>query len=145
MPDAILADPAPAAPPALTPLVLPPAQFTNPADSFKPFPLTVGVTVDGRSYSMVGIRRFTVAQMRAISENFRANAEANPDARPAMPIYTDDTGQDLPPAVLDALTPDDFDALDKATLDFLPARMRPTAPETTSDASPPEAGKSTEQ
>ena len=128
--------------PAVIPLVLPPAYWSNPTDSFKAFPLTVPVTVDGRSYASIGIRRFTVAQMRAVSENFRANLEANPDAKPSLPIYTDEAGQDLPPTVLDALFPDDFDALDEATVAFLPARMRPTAPET-SDASPQADGKST--
>ena len=130
--------------PALIPLVLPPAQFTNPTDAFKMHSLSVPVMVDGREHKAIGIRRFTVAQMRAVSENFRVNIEANPDARPTMPIYVDEAGHDLPPAVLDAITPDDFDALDEATIAFLPRRMRPTATDS-SDASSPAAGSSTEQ
>lgn len=130
--------------PALIPLVLPPAQFTNPADAFKLHPLTVSVTVGGQEHKAIGIRRFTVAQLAAIQANFRANIEANPDTRPTMPIYVDEVGADLPPAVLDAITPDDFDALDAATVAFLPARMRPTAPEA-SDAPRQADGSSTGQ
>lgn len=132
-----MTDTLPAGPkPAPIPLVLPPAAFADPADAFRVFPLPQPVTLDGRTHKLIGIRRFTMAQVRAISENFRDNLARDPDARMSLPLYVDEAGNDLPPGVLDLLTPDTSEDLDEAANDFLPRRFRTAATADPGEPSP---------
>lgn len=120
------ASPQPAGPaPEPIPLVLPRAGYTRPEDGFKPFSFACPITFDGKSYETVGVRRFTAAQVKAISENFRRNREINPDYALVLPLYVDTEGNDLPDGVLDLVPADEADDLDRMAFDFLPRAFRP--------------------
>jgi hypothetical protein len=87
-------------------------RFVGPG-AFRVIPLSIHVEYDGKVYEQITVQRMTVAQMRAFFEAVKGDDDAKLDCM-----------VDCPPAVLDALFPDDYDLVDEALRDFLPRRLK---------------------
>lgn len=96
------------------------------------WPLKLGDKV----YTSVTVRRLTVAEIETFVEEAKDSAKQT-IAAPKWPPMCD-----VPPAVLEALDPDDQDAISEAIMDFLPRRLR-AGLEAAAAAQVQEAGEST--
>lgn len=142
VPTAPVTDPAPAivqAPPgpkpALIPLVLPPAAFTDRSKVVRAVPLAFPVTFAGRDWTSISIRRLSVAQVAAVFANFTANREIDPDFPLVLPVFVDEAGEPVPDGLLEQFDPDDADAVNEAVEVFMPRRFKgPTDPSISSSA-----------
>ena len=85
-------------------------------------PLEWPVKVDGVEYHEIGLKRMNVKE---VADFFEATKDLpNGEVGRRLPIFVDATGKPISSDVLDAIDQDDFDAIDKAALDFLPRRFR---------------------
>lgn|GEM_PF-4971722 len=99
-------------------------------------PLEFPVTVNGVKYTEIPIRRLTARQVADWYEHIRVLAASNPEApTPDLPMI------DAPREVLDQLDDDDMLALEEASNDFLPRRLRITRRADDGNVSSPETGK----
>ncbi len=81
------------------------------------WPIEYGGTI----YDVITLRRLTVAEVSAFVESVKDL----PDGKKFhWPLFFDDAGAPVPPAVMDALDADDSERLDSEALDFLPRRFR---------------------
>lgn len=83
------------------------------------------LTVDGKLYERITVRRLTGAEVSA----FFKSVEADPNVR--LPMF------DVPFAVIDALDADDSERVMEAMASFLPRALRPEA------GPPPASGAAT--
>lgn len=95
-----------AAPPA-------PKFVDNGRPRFRVVPLEWPIEYDGKTYSEITVRRMTTAEVVAFVDQMREDLK-----EATLPMF------DVPHAVIDALDPDDADAVNKAVSDFLPRALR---------------------
>ncbi len=128
-PEAVAAVPAGLAAPLAAPAVAPapavpakaPPRFVGGALRFMEVPLRYPVEFDGITYEAIPLRRPSAAEVRAY---FEALASIGPEEWLHFPIYQHADGTPIPPEVIEHLDPDDFDAVQEASADFLCARLR---------------------
>ena len=96
------------------------------------------VEYGGFVYDHVNLRRLTQGEIAEWMKEVSSAKQTGLSL--TWPIIRDDTDLPIPQGLLDALDADDFDAINKAMLDFLPRRFRGAL----RDASAPQAGEITD-
>ncbi|MGV1352780.1 phage tail assembly protein [Klebsiella pneumoniae] len=91
----------------------PTAVFVDAAKRFRTITLDWPVEFGGTVYSSVTVHRMTTAEVDRFAESVRAQG-----SKATLPMY------DVPREVIDALDPDDAEAVNEATNDFLPRSLR---------------------
>lgn len=102
------------------------SRFTGGKERSRWIPFEWPVEFGGTAYSGVMLQRMTAGEVAAWMKE--VSALASTGAGLTWPIIRDETGIPVPPGLLDALDADDFDAVNKAMLDFLPQRFRGALP-----------------
>lgn len=139
----------PDASPALAPFTpepIPPSAFADPTKARRAVPLTMPIVVDGRTWSQIFVRRFTVDQVAAVMRNWEEEQKRDPAAQPAFPSFVDENGAEVSTSVMRLLDFDDMQEVQKAARDFLPLMFRPS-PDPTSESpssSTPTTGDTTD-
>ena len=114
-------------------------QFLSDRPRLKTIDLQWPVSYLGREYRSVTLKRLTARDVARFQDELDALLKNNPDASLRFPMFSDEAGQPIPDAVLDALDDDDRFELDRAAADFLPRRFRGIA----EPSSGPDAGGNT--
>jgi hypothetical protein len=91
----------------------------------------------GMTYDHVNLRRLTAGEVAEWTREIASQAQSGLSL--AWPVLRDDADLPIPAGLTDALDADDFDAVNKAVLDFLPRRFRGAL----ASASAPQAGETT--
>ncbi len=98
------------------------AEFVDP-DSRRGFvDLDYPMTIAGRTYSRIYLRRMSVAEVSAFVETIRDKQDATTVVR--WPVTFDEAGAPIPDVLLAELDDDDAFKLDEKLQDFLPRRFR---------------------
>ncbi len=111
---------------------LPPSSFADPSKARRTIALDNPIIVDGKTWSEIYVRRFTVDQVGVIMRNWTEDRKSNPEAQPMFPSFIDEAGTPVPQRVTRLLDFDDMQKLQKAAQDFLPLMFR-TTPEQTNE------------
>lgn len=122
--DAVAAAAPPVAPAASAPTPAPAptvtARIVGGPPRSRVVPLTWPVeTSDGRVITEVTVRRLSTAEVRSFVE-----AITEGESKPLLPMFEGPDGRPIPAAALDVMDRDDWDALDRVSVDFLPAALR---------------------
>lgn len=94
--------------------VAPPAPPRLLGDRFEVVPLEYPIEYDGKVWTEITVRRMTLAEVRTFIKEIVADAE-----KARLPMF------DAPDEVMDALDPDDEEAIGEVVDRFLPRRLRP--------------------
>ena len=138
MPDPVTTAEQPA---AYVPEPLPPSSFADPSKARRAIALSMPVVVDGKTWSEIYVRRFTVDQVGVVMRNWTEDRKTDPEAQPMFPSFVDAAGEPVPRAVTRQLDFDDMQNLQKAAQLFLPQMFRTTPEQTNQDQS--DSGQST--
>ena len=115
----------PALPP-FTPEPIPLSAFADPTKARRAVPLSNPIVVDGKTWSQIFVRRFSVDQVAAVMRNWEEEQKRDPAAQPAFPSFIDESGAEVATAVMRLLDFDDMQVVQKAARDFLPLMFRPS-------------------
>lgn len=94
--------------------------FVNEAGRSATITLDWPVTLDGKVYDRIMLKRLTVREVAAFVETIGAKDGSQ---RIRFPIFVAQDGSPIPEAVLDGLDDDDAARLDEAATSFLPRRF----------------------
>lgn len=106
----------------IEPPAVPVARIVSPKEREKMVPLEYPVEFDGRLYEEIRVRRVTGVEIAAFSEALRV-ASASGGEMPIPPVI------DCPLQVWGALDADDLAAVEDASQDFFPRRLKAVAEE----------------
>ncbi len=95
-------------------------RFVGDRARVKTFPLEWPVEYAGKVYHTISIRRLVEREV----VDFLKKISATESVTWKWPVFIDDAGDPVPDVVIDALDADDYSALEKDLLDFLPRRFR---------------------
>ena len=123
MTDSVTGAPIAAAQPGpFMPEPLPPSPHG--ATARKAVKLAFPFMLDGRNWTEIFVRRFTVAQIETIFRNYRAEVESDPEAPLTFPSFVDSDGVEVPSEVRRALDYDDMVNLQDEGARSLPLRFQ---------------------
>lgn len=101
---------------------LEPPRFVGNKPRSREIALEHHIVFNGTIYENLVIRRMTTADVLSFVDEARENGE-----KARLPMFFAADGSAIPAEVLDALDPDDAEAVNKAITDFLPRALRPAA------------------